>query len=71
MYNNTVPVEDCEYTKLFEFHNHFWNNLRITENQYAELLETILFSKVVAVNRENSFNFRLNICDGETARILN
>ena len=71
MYSKKVPGEDCEYKGLYEIHNHFLYNLRTTDKQLAGLLETILFSKVVAVNWENSFNFRLSIYDGETARILN
>ena len=71
MYNKKVPVEDCEYKGLYEIRKHFLYNLRITDKQLAELLETVLFSKVVAVNWENRFNLRSNIYDGETTRILN
>ena len=41
--NNKVLVEVCEYESLCEIHNHFLYNLRITDKQVAELLETILF----------------------------
>ena len=34
-----VAAEDCEYKSLYEIHNHFLCNLRITEKQLAELLE--------------------------------
>ena len=71
MYNKKVHVEDCEYKSLYEIHNHFLYNLRITDKQLAELLETILFLRVVAVSWENNFNSRSNIHDGETTRILN
>ena len=65
-----VPVKDCAYKSLYEIHNHFLNHLRITDKQLAELLETTLFLKVVAVDWENNSNVRLYIYDGETTRIL-
>ena len=50
MYNNILLVEDCVYKSLCETHNHFQYNLRVTDKQLAELLETILFFKVTAIN---------------------
>ena len=52
MYNSKVPVEDCEYKSVYAIHNQFLYNLRIAYKQLAELLEAILFLKVVAVNWE-------------------
>ena len=62
LYNKKVHVEDCEYKGLSEIHNQFLYNLRITDKQLAEMLETILCFKAFAVNWENSFNFRIYIC---------
>ena len=50
MYNRIVLVEDCACKSLYEIHNHFLYNLRVTDKQLAVLLETILFWKVLAVN---------------------
>ena len=49
MYNR-ILVEDCSYKGLYEIHNHFMYNLRITDRPLAELLETILFLKATAIN---------------------
>ena len=50
MYNKIAPVEDCAYKSLYEIHNRIQYNLRITDKQAAELLETTLCLKVVAVS---------------------
>ena len=71
MCNKIVLVEDCSYKSLHEIHNHFTYNLRITDRPLSELLEAILFIKVVAVNWENNLNLRFNVYAGGTIRILN
>ena len=61
MYDKIVHVKDCSYTSLTEIHDHFLCNLHVTDKPLAELLEAILYLKVVAVNWDTNFNFRLNI----------
>ena len=48
-------IEDCEYKSLYDVHNHFQYNLRLTDKQVAEMLETILCLKVFAVNSGKQF----------------
>ena len=58
-----VPVEDCEYKSLYDIHNHFLYNLRLTDKKLAEMLETRLCLQVFAMSWETNFNFRIpNFC---------
>ena len=61
MYHKKVIEKDCSHNSLFEIHNHYQYNLHLTDKPLAELLEVVLFVKVIAVNLENSFNFRVNM----------
>ena len=58
--NKKVIVDDCEYKSLYDTHNHFMSNLRLTDKQLAEMLETILFLKVVAVNLESTLKHHVD-----------
>ena len=46
MYNKKVLVEDGEYKSSYDIHNHLLYNLRITDKQLAELLETFSVFKL-------------------------
>ena len=72
MYNKHIHLEYCSYKSLNDIHNHFTNNLRITDRPLSELLEAILFIKATAGNREKNYNVRLYIYiyDGAITRIL-
>ena len=50
MITNFIIVEDCENKSLYDIHNHFLYKLRLTDKQLAEMLGTILFLEVFAVN---------------------